>query len=950
MSKVIRNGTVVTADRTWKADVLVEGETIKAIGEGLKGDEEIDATDAYVIPGGIDPHTHLEMPFMGTTAAETFESGTFAAASGGTTMLVDFVLPGPDGSLLTALDEWDRKSKPQICVDIGYHMAITGWDERIWREMDAVVKRGVNTFKHFMAYKGALMVEDDEMFASFKRCAELGALPLVHAENGDIVAALQEKYMAEGLTGPEGHAYSRPPEVEGEAANRAVMIADAAGVPLYIVHVSCEQAHEAIRRARAKGMRVYGEPLIQHLTLDETEYFNKDWDYAARRVMSPPFRDKAHQDSLWAGLQSGSLQVVATDHAAFTTEQKRMGVKGFPSIPNGTGGLEERLAVLVDQGGGDRAADAERVRGGDLVEHREDPQRLPEEGGDRRRGGRGPRGVGSEGVEDGVGGHAEVDHRLQRLRGHDRDGAGALHAQPRRRGLGGGAQQPAAAGAGQVRAEAGVLGAAPGAVGVEGAQQPAEDRAGSDQHPVRGVMGFGAAEAAAFDAAAAHAKAYRAAVPVRSALSYSEVMARFAEPVPERGIAAREVVDELARKAEGGLMGMVSPNFHGWVIGASHPAGVAADWLTSAWGQAGGFADPTPAAAAVEEVAAGWVLDLLGLPAESGVGFATGATMANFTALAAARNELLRRAGWDVEAQGLFGAPEVHVVVGGETHSSVFLTLRLLGFGAERVHVAASDDQGRMRADALGAVLDGLEGPIVVCLQAGNVCSGAFDPFGELVPLARAKRAWVHVDGAFGLWACAAPGLRHLTAGVEAADSWAADAHKWLQVPYDCGLAMVRDAGALQRAMSITASYLPSGENRAPEAFSPEMSRRARGFAVWAVLKALGRDGVAEMVERHCAVARHIAGLLDAEPGLTVLNEVVLNQVALACGEGEDGDRLTKATLKAVQADGVCYPSHGRWRGREIIRVSVSAGPTTVEDGTRTAEAIVAAWRRVRAA
>jgi dihydropyrimidinase len=303
-----------------------------------------------VIPGGIDPHTHLEMPFMGTTAAETFESGTFAAASGGTTMLVDFVLPAADGSLLTALDEWDRKSRPQICVDIGYHMAITGWSERIWREMDAVVQRGVNTFKHFMAYKGALMVEDDEMYASFKRCAELGALPLVHAENGDIVAELQKKYMEEGLTGPEGHAYSRPPEVEGEAANRAIMIADAAGVPLYIVHVSCEQAHEAIRRARAKGMRVYGEPLIQHLTLDETEYFHKDWDYAARRVMSPPFRDKSHQDSLWAGLASGSLQVVATDHAAFTTEQKRMGLKGFPSIPNGTGGLEERLAVLWTKG------------------------------------------------------------------------------------------------------------------------------------------------------------------------------------------------------------------------------------------------------------------------------------------------------------------------------------------------------------------------------------------------------------------------------------------------------------------------------------------------------------------------------------------------------------------------------------------------------------------------
>ena len=214
MSKVIRNGTIVTADRSYKAEVLIEGETIVEIGEGLSGDETIDATDAYVMPGGIDPHTHLEMPFMGTTAAETFESGTFAAAAGGTTMLVDFVLPGEDGSLLTAIADWDRKSSKQICVDLGYHMAITGWNERIFSEMEEVVKRGVNTFKHFMAYKGALMVEDDEMYASFKRCAELGALPLVHAENGDIVAELQKKYMEEGLTGPEGHAYSRPPEVE----------------------------------------------------------------------------------------------------------------------------------------------------------------------------------------------------------------------------------------------------------------------------------------------------------------------------------------------------------------------------------------------------------------------------------------------------------------------------------------------------------------------------------------------------------------------------------------------------------------------------------------------------------------------------------------------------------------------------------------------------------------
>jgi glutamate/tyrosine decarboxylase-like PLP-dependent enzyme len=434
---------------------------------------------------------------------------------------------------------------------------------------------------------------------------------------------------------------------------------------------------------------------------------------------------------------------------------------------------------------------------------------------------------------------------------------------------------------------------------------------------------------------------------VRPEQGYAEALAAFGGPLPEDGRPADAVVAELVRRADGGLLGCVSPNFHGWVVGASHPAGVAADWLTSAWGQMGGFADPTPAAAAAEEVAAGWILDLLGLPAEAGVGFTTGATMANFAALAAARGELLRRAGWDVEAKGLFGAPEIAVVVGGEAHSSVFLSLRLLGFGAERVAVAEADAEGRMRPEALEAALGRIDGPMVVCLQAGNVVSGAFDPFGELMPLARAKDAWVHVDGAFGLWAVAAPSLAPLTAGLAGADSWAADGHKWLQVPYDCGFAIVRDSRALQRAMDIGASYLPSGANRAPEAFSPEMSRRARGFVVWAVLLALGRRGVAEMVERHCAVARAIAARLAAEPGITVLNQVVLNQVAVGCGDGPEGDAQTRAVLAEVQADGTAYPSQGRWRGREIIRISVSAGPTTVADGERTAEAVIAAWRRV---
>jgi dihydropyrimidinase len=349
MSKVIKNGTIVTADRTYKADLLIENGTIVKIGPDLKGDETFDATGCYVMPGGIDPHTHLEMPFMGTYSADDFESGTRAALAGGTTMVVDFCLPSPGQSLLEAIQMWDNKSV-KACCDYTFHMAITWWGEQVFNEMAQVVDRGINTFKHFMAYKGALMVDDDEMYSSFQRCAELGALPLVHAENGDVVAQLSRKLLDEGNNGPEGHAYSRPPEVEGEATNRAIMIADMAGAPLYVVHVSCEQSHEAIRRARQKGMRVFGEPLIQHLTLDESEYFDKDWDHAARRVMSPPFRNKLHQDSLWAGLQAGSLQVVATDHCAFTTKQKRTGVGDFTKIPNGTGGLEDRMPVLWTRG------------------------------------------------------------------------------------------------------------------------------------------------------------------------------------------------------------------------------------------------------------------------------------------------------------------------------------------------------------------------------------------------------------------------------------------------------------------------------------------------------------------------------------------------------------------------------------------------------------------------
>lgn len=351
MNTVIRGGTVVTADLSYAADVKIDGGVIVEIGQGLRGDRILDATGCLIMPGGIDPHTHLEMPFMGTYSTDDFESGTRAGLAGGTTMVVDFILPGQGQGLMDAAKAWHNKSG-RAHADYSFHMAVTWWGQKVWEDMEDSVKAGITSFKHFMAYKGALMVNDDEMYQSFKRVGDLGGLALVHAENGDVVAELTAKLLAEGNVGPEAHAYSRPPQVEGEATNRAIMIADMAGVPLYVVHTSCEDAHEAIRRARQQGKRVWGEPLIQHLTLDESEYFHSDWDHAARRVMSPPFRDKRHQDSLWAGLQSGSLSCVATDHCAFTTEQKRFGLGNFAKIPNGTGGLEDRLPVLWTEGVG----------------------------------------------------------------------------------------------------------------------------------------------------------------------------------------------------------------------------------------------------------------------------------------------------------------------------------------------------------------------------------------------------------------------------------------------------------------------------------------------------------------------------------------------------------------------------------------------------------------------
>ncbi len=437
MPLLIRGGTVVNHDHSRRADVLIDGETIVAIGTSLDaptGAEIVDAGGAYVIPGGIDPHTHLEMPFMGTVTADDFRSGTKAALTGGTTMVVDFCLPDPGQSMLAAYQEWRHKSE-KAATDYGFHMAVTSWSKQIYDEMETVVKTyGINTFKHFMAYKGALMVNDDELYNSFARCAHLGAMPVVHAENGDVVALMQEALIARGVTGPEGHAYSRPPEVEGEATNRAIMIADMTGTPVYIVHTSCREAHEAIARARAAGKRVYGEPLIQHLLLDAGEYQNRDWDHSAQRVMSPPFRDRSHQDSLWAGLQSGSLQVVATDHCAFTTEQKRFGLGDFRKIPNGTGGLEDRLALLWTAGVATGRLTKEEFVAVTSANIARILNIYPRKGARRRGFGCRCRGVGPQGEQDHQREAADEPDRLQRVRRlclHRRTGRDAV-AWPRR--------------------------------------------------------------------------------------------------------------------------------------------------------------------------------------------------------------------------------------------------------------------------------------------------------------------------------------------------------------------------------------------------------------------------------------------------------------------------------------------------------------------------------------
>jgi dihydropyrimidinase len=366
MALIIRGGTVVNADRSFRADVLCDKGRIVAVGENLDvpaGAQTVDAGGQYVMPGGIDPHTHMELPFMGTVASEDFYSGTAAALAGGTTMIIDFVIPAPKENLLEAYAKW-RGWAEKAAADYSFHVAVTWWDKTVHEDMGTLVKKhGVNSFKHFMAYKNAIMADDEVLVNSFTRALELGALPTVHAENGELVFQLQQKLLAVGITGPEGHVLSRPPEVEGEAANRAITIAGVLGVPVYIVHVSCRQALEAITRARLQGQRVYGECLAGHLVVDDGVYWNENWEYAAGHVMSPPFRPKEHQDALWRGLQAGTLQTTATDHCCFCADQKAMGRSDFSKIPNGTGGVEDRMSVLWDLGvGSGRLTPTEFVR------------------------------------------------------------------------------------------------------------------------------------------------------------------------------------------------------------------------------------------------------------------------------------------------------------------------------------------------------------------------------------------------------------------------------------------------------------------------------------------------------------------------------------------------------------------------------------------------------------
>lgn len=418
-----------------------------------------------------------------------------------------------------------------------------------------------------------------------------------------------------------------------------------------------------------------------------------------------------------------------------------------------------------------------------------------------------------------------------------------------------------------------------------------------------------------------------------------DAVRKFSEPMPSEGCADSDVLAMLDDVGSPATVMMTGPRYFGFVIGGSLPVTVATNWLSTAWDQNVGMHEVTPATSALERVAMTWMMDLFGLPADSAASFVTGATVANFTALAAARNRVYSDIGWNVEADGLIGAPPITVIVSEETHPTVFKSLGLLGFGRNRVVKAPVDDQGRIDIQRFPEI----DGPTIVCTQAGNVNTGAFDPVGEICAIARPKSAWVHVDGAFGLWAAASPDREHLCSGFAAADSWATDAHKWLNVPYDSGIAFVRDTAALKSAMSITAEYLMTDtEFRNPSDFTPELSRRARGVDVWAALKSLGRSGVAAMIDLCCSNARRFAeGLSGA--GFEVLNDVVLNQVLVSFGDDETNRKI----IDEIQKEGTCWCGVTVWQGKTAMRISVCNWSTTEDDVDRSLAAILNVANRI---
>ena len=429
--------------------------------------------------------------------------------------------------------------------------------------------------------------------------------------------------------------------------------------------------------------------------------------------------------------------------------------------------------------------------------------------------------------------------------------------------------------------------------------------------------------------------------PVKPGASFAELVSALGGPTPEGPQDPVEVIERLAAAVEPGLVASAGPRYFGFVTGGSLPAAVAADWLAAAWDQNAGLHVLSPAMSAIEEVAAGWVLDLLNLPRTASVGFVTGATMANVTTLAAARHEVLRRAGWDVEAHGLQGAPRVTVVAGAEAHASIRSACRIIGLGASTIVSVPADEQGRMRGDALADTLAGVTGPTIVCAQSGNVNTGAFDPLVEIAAHASRHGAWLHVDGAFGLWAALSGSRRHWLDGVDRADSWTIDGHKWLNVPYDSGIAIVAHPAAHRASMSQTASYLirAGGEERDGMDWTPEASRRARALPVYAAIRSLGRRGLADLVDRCCDAASRMAELLAARPGARVLNDVVLNQVLVRFVSRAE-ENITPAVIARVQSAGVCWAGGTNWNGEPAMRISVSGWRTTTADIARSARSI----------